>query len=223
MRPSRISLRVRLVVALTGIALIVLVLSGVATYALVRRSLQQHSLQDMRNRSADLAAIVRSKDFATRPVQRFRIGLRATDMQAVVVAPDGSLVDRPSYQLPAELRPSDIQPGALLAGNEVSGRRGDTVFLALPTTTQALGGTLVVIATDRVDMTVLLDARPLIFIAGLLLLAAVALLSIWLARRLTRPIRVIERAAAQLATGDLSARAVVPPATDGELAAPRAP
>ncbi len=39
-RPSRMSLRVRLVVALTGIALVVLLLSGVATYALVRRSLQ---------------------------------------------------------------------------------------------------------------------------------------------------------------------------------------
>jgi signal transduction histidine kinase len=218
-RPSRVSLRVRLVVALTGIALIVLVLSGVATYALVRRSLQQHSLQDMRNRSADLAAIVKSKDFATRPAQRFRIGLRAADMQAVLVGPDGRLVDRPNYRLPAPLHPSDIQPGALLAGEEVSGRRGDTVFLALPTTNRVLGGTLVVIATDRVDTTVLHDALPLMVAAGLLVLTVVALLSVWLAQRLTRPIHVIERAAAQLATGDLSARADVPPTTDGELAA----
>jgi signal transduction histidine kinase len=213
------SLRVRLVVALTGIALVVLVLSGVATYALVRRSLQQHSLEDMRDRSADLAAIVKSKDFATRPAQRFRIGLRAADMQAVLVAPNGTLVDRPNYQLPAALHPSDIQPSALLAGQEVSGRRGDTVFLALPTTTSILGGTLVVIATDRVDTTVLHDALPLMIVAGLLVLAVVALLSIWLAQRLTRPIHVIERAAAQLATGDLSARADVPPTTDGELVA----
>ncbi len=101
----------------------------------------------------------------------------------------------------------------------MSGRRGDTVFLALPTTTRVLGGTLVVIATDRVDMTVLHDALPLMVVAGLLVLAVVALLSIWLANRLTRPIHAIERAAAQLATGDLSARADVPPTTDGELAA----
>ena len=56
-------------------------------------------------------------------------------------------------------------------------------------------------------------------VVGLLVLAVVALLSIWLANRLTRPIHVIERAAAQLATGDLSARADVPPTTDGELVA----
>src|SRR5882724_9363932 len=118
-------------------------------------------------------------------------------MQAIVVAPDGTLVNRPSYQLPAALHPADIQTTALLAGEEVSGRRGATVFLALPTTTHLLGGTLVVIATDRVDMTVLHDARPLMVVVGLLVLAVVALLSIWLANRLTRPIHLIERAAAQ--------------------------
>ena len=50
----------------------------------------------------------------------------------------------------------------------------------------------------------------------LLLAAGVA---VWLARRLTRPIREIERAAAQLASGDLSGRADVPPGTDADLAA----
>ncbi len=218
-RPSRISLRVRLVVALTGVALVVLLLSGVATYALVRRSLQQHSVENMRSRSSDLAAIVKTNDFATRPVQRFRIGLRAADMQAVLVTPAAVVEDLPNYQLPATLHASDIQPSALLAGEEVSGRSGNTVFLALPTTTRVRGSMLVVIATDRVDLTVLHDALPWMAVAGLLVLVGVALLSTWLARRLTRPIRVIERAAAQLATGDLSARADVPPTTDGELVA----
>jgi two-component system sensor histidine kinase BaeS len=219
MRTARVSLRTRLVVALTGVALVVLLLSGLATYVLVRRSLQHHALSDMRARSSDLAALVQSSDFAARPAQKFRIGLRAADMQAVFITPDGSVASRAQFALPSVLRAGDIDPPALLTGQEVSGRRGDTVFLAIPTTTRVRGATLVVVATDHVDMTVLRDALPLMVAAGLVLLAAVALLSVWLARRLTRPIRVIERAAAQLATGDLSARADVPATTDDELAA----
>ncbi len=220
MNRARISLRTRLVIAFTGVALVVLLLSGVATYGLVRRSLQQHALSDMRDRSSDLAAIVKSNDFTARPAQRFRIGLRAANMQAVLVTPAGQVATGlANYELPSALRPADIDPVALLAGEEVSGRRGSTVFLAIPTATRVRNTTLVVVATDRVDLTVLHDALPLMLLAGFLVLALVAFFSIWLARRLTRPIHVIERAAAQLATGDLSARAEVPPATDGELAA----
>ena len=219
MRRARISLRTRLVAAFTGVALVVLLLSGVATYELVRRSLQQRALADMRARSSDLAALVRSNDFAARPAQRFRIGLRAANMQAVLVTPSGAVPDLPNYQLPASLSAADIQPTALLANQEVSGRRGDTVFLAIPTATRVRQSMLVVVATERVDMTVLHDALPLMLLAGLTVLVGVGLLSIWLARRLTRPIRAIERTAAQLATGDLSARAHVSPSTDDELAA----
>jgi signal transduction histidine kinase len=219
LRRAHISLRTRLVVALTAIALVVLVLSGAATYTLVRRSLQQHALDDMRARSSDLAAVVKAGDFTTRPAQRFRIGLRAEDMQAVLITPAGAIVDLPKYQLPSTLRSSDIEPAALLANQEVSGRRGNTVFLAIPTSTRVRQSLLVVVATDQVEMTVLHDALPLMLLAGLVVLVGVALLSIWLARRLTRPIRSIEQAAAQLATGDLSARATVSPTTDVELAA----
>jgi two-component system, OmpR family, sensor kinase len=219
LRRARTSLRTRLIVAFTGVALVVLLLSGLATYGLVRRSLQQRALEDMRSRSADVAALVKSNDFAARPAQRFRIGLRAADMQAVLVTPAGAVLDLPNYQLPPALRGADIEPAALLSNNEVSGRSGNTVFLAIPTATRVRGNVLVVVATARVDLTVLHDALPLMLLAGLIVLLAVALLSMWLASRLTRPISTIERAAAQLATGDLSARADVPPTTDDELAA----
>jgi signal transduction histidine kinase len=219
LRRARISLRTRLIVAFTGVALVVLLLSGLATYGLVRRSLQQHALDNLRARSADLAALVKSSDFAARPAQKFRIGLRAADMQAVLVSPAGVVLDLPAYQLPAGLRGADIEPSALIANEEVSGRHGNIVFLAIPATTRVRGNVLVVVATDRVDLTVLHDAFPLMLLAGLIVLIGVALLSIWLANRLTRPISAIERAAAQLATGDLSARADVPPTADGELVA----
>jgi signal transduction histidine kinase len=218
MRPAHISLGTRLAIAFTGVALVVLLLSGLASYGLVRRSLQQHALESMRARSADLAAIVKSNDFTVRPAQKFRIGLRAADMQAVLVTPAGTVAQLPNYQLPPELRPADIDIPALLANEEVSGRSGNTVFLAIPTATRIGGRVLVVIATDRVDLTVLHDALPLMALAGGVVLVGVALLSVAVARRLTRPIHVIERAAHQLATGDLSARADVPRGTDDELA-----
>ncbi|MDQ1385386.1 MAG: two-component system, OmpR family, sensor kinase, partial [Actinomycetota bacterium] len=216
---TRVSLRTRLVAAFTGVALVVLVLSGLATFGLVRRSLQQRALSDMRARSADLAAAVKSTDFTSRPAQKFRIGLRAADMQAVLISPAGDVVDYPNYQLPPSLRAADIQPSALLADQEVSGRRGETVFLAIPTSTRVGRRLLVVIATERVDMTVLRNALPLMLAAGVIVLIGVGLLSVWLARRLTRPIRTIEHAAAQLATGDLTARAELPLHTDEELTA----
>jgi two-component system sensor histidine kinase BaeS len=218
-RRKHTSLRTRLGVALVATALVVLVLSGLATYVLVRRSLQQRALDELRARSSDLAAVIQSNDFAARPVQRLRIGLRATDMQAVLITPGGTIARLPSYQLPSPLHVSDVAPNALLANQEVSGRRGDTVFLAIPTGTRVRQNLLVVVATDRVDMSVLHDAFPLMLLAGTVVLLGVALLSVWLARRLTRPIGAIERTARQLATGDLSARAEIPPATDDELAA----
>jgi two-component system OmpR family sensor kinase len=203
------------VAAFVLVALVVLALSGAATYLLVRRSLQQRALDDMRARAADLTTVIQSGDFQARPVQRFRIGVRLLDMHTVLVGPNGTIS---GGDLPAPLQATDIDPAALLAGNEVSGRRGNTVFLALPTGRNVRRQSVMVVATDTVDLTVLHRAVPLMIAIGFIVLGGVVLLSIWLARRLTRPIREIERAAGQLATGDLSARADIPPSADDELA-----
>jgi two-component system sensor histidine kinase BaeS len=208
------SLRTRLVAAFVLVALVVLALSGAATYLLVRRSLQQRALDDMRARTSDLAAAVQAAKLQSGVKQRFRIGVRLLDLQPVLVGPGGAVL---GGNLPSPLRPSDIDPAALLAGNEVSGRRGNTVFLALPTGRNVGRASLIVVATDTVDLTVLHRAVPLMIAIGVVVLGGVVLLSIWLARRLTRPLREIERAAGQLATGDLSARADIPPSADDEL------
>ena len=208
------SLRTRLVAAFVLVALVVLALSGAATYLLVRRSLQQRALDDMRARTSDLAAAVQSAKLQSGVKQRFRIGVRLLDLQPVLVGPGGAVL---GGNLPSPLQPSDIDPAALLAGEEVSGRRGNTVFLALPTGRNVGRASLIVVATDTVDLTVLHRALPLMIVIGVAVLGSVVLLSIWLARRLTRPLREIERAAGQLATGDLSARADIPPSADDEL------
>jgi signal transduction histidine kinase len=229
----RLSLRTRLVAAFVLVALTVLTLSGLATYGLVRRSLQENALSNLRARSADLSAVVTGlgdTDASTsgtiaqrlaRLRRQVRLGLRFSDMRVVAVSPDGSVHAAGAAEtltLPPPLTSGDLDGRALLAGDEVSGRKGNTVYLAQPT--QRIGRqTLAVVATDTVDTKALRRATPLLIAAALVVLAIAILVSIWLARRLTRPINEIERAASQLASGDLSARADVPETTDDELAA----
>jgi two-component system sensor histidine kinase BaeS len=235
MRRRSRSLRARLLVALVLVAAGVLLVAGTATYALVRRSIEDTALDDLRDRSDALAAglaelritpddptTVRNELRAS--LTRLRGAMSLTDVRVVVVADDGRLAaPRPPrlaelLALPDGLTPDDVDPARLLAGDEVSGRDGDLVFLARPVGRSALG-TSVVVATDEIDTSVLSRAQPLLLAAVLGVLAGAALVSVWLARRLTRPIASVRDAARVLARGDLAARATVPPGTDEELVA----
>jgi hypothetical protein len=113
------------------------------------------------------------------------------------------------FALPAGVTASDLDADQLLAGEEVSGRHGNTVFLAIPA--RSVGRQrLVVIATDQVETKVLSRATPLLLLAGSR--AAPGRRRRDLVRpALDPPIRELERAAGQLAAGDLSGRADLPP------------
>jgi two-component system OmpR family sensor kinase len=211
----------RLVVAMLLVALVVLALSYAATYALVRRSLQDNALTNLRERATELRSIAQDTSVADLPRRRLQLALRLTDIRLVGVRPNGEVVaTRTSGAgLQAPLAASDIHTERLLTGEQVSGRRGSTVYLAVPTDSFVGRARVVVVATDAVDTSVLRESFPLLVPAGLVVLALAAAVAAWLARRLTRPIHEIERAAQQLATGDLSARAAVARSTDDELAA----
>ncbi len=226
------SLRSRVVAAIVFVAVVVLGLSYATTYVLVRRELQQNALDNMRSRASELRPLVARLSSGSADTgilgsrlralrTSLRAGLRITGMSAVLVGPDGTVLEFGTgsvFVLPPPLSPSDLDPAALLAGAEVSGRHGNTVFLALPA--RALPRReLVVIATDTVDTKVLSRATPLLLLAGAAVLLLAVAVAFWLARRLTRPIREIERAAGELARGDLSGRVDIPPGTDNELAA----
>jgi two-component system, OmpR family, sensor kinase len=220
--PTRVSLRTRVGVAMVLVALGALVLSYVATYGLVRRSLQHNALTNLERRAEALRDISADPNVARLPRQRRKLALQLTDIQVVQIRRDGSLAepDLAGSVLPAPLEASDLDGARLLSGEQVSGRRGSTVFLAVPTQAGTrLGGRTVVIATDDVDMSVLRKLFPLLLFAGCVVLGLAFLVAAWFARRLTRPIAAIERTAHQLAAGDLSARTHLPPSTDDELAA----
>ena len=217
------SLGTRLVIAMVLLSFVVLALSYVATYVLVRRELQENALTNLESRTSELRPIVASLAGASprtgTRLADLRAGLRITDLRAVLVGPDGRVRDAGSgtFALPDSLDGTNLDTDRLRAGEDASGRAGNTVYLAIPA--RYVGrNRLVVIATDRVDTKVLSRSTPWLLAAGVAVLLIAAAVAIWLARRLTRPIREIERAAQQLAAGDLSGRAQVPPGTDVDLA-----
>ena len=202
-RRRRRTLTVRLVAAIVAVAAVVLGLSYATSYVLVRRELQQNALANLRSRTAELRPLVAT--FAVDSGLRgsgllaglaglktdLRVGLRITDMSAVLVSPAGTVNNigtRPVFSLPPSLQPSDLDPQQLLDGQDVSGRRGNTVFLALPARTVGVRRQLlVVVATDRVETTVLSDALPLLLVAGLLMLLFAIVVAVALAAKVDPP------------------------------------
>jgi two-component system sensor histidine kinase BaeS len=227
-------LRTRLVASILLVALGVLGISYAATFVLVRRSLEQNALDNLKSRADDFrttadALITNDALAAGRPLQKLaglraqlKTTLRLTDVRALYVDGAGNVTSpgpAEMFQMPPKISAADLLPRALLQNQLVTGRRGNTVFLAEPVRPVANGKTLVVVATDSVATKVLARALPLMFLVGVIVLGAAFAVALWLERRLTRPIRAIEGAAARIATGDLGARADVPPTTDDELAA----
>jgi two-component system sensor histidine kinase BaeS len=150
-----------------------------------------------------------------------RASLKITDLTAVLIAPNGAVntIGTASvFALPTGIVASDLHSDVLYGARPVSGRHGNTVFLAIPA--RLIGRQrVVVIATAQVETKVLSRATPLLLLAGVMVLLLAVGVAIWFARRLTRPIRELERAAGQLAAGDLSGRADIPPGTDADLVA----
>jgi two-component system sensor histidine kinase BaeS len=161
--------------------------------------------------------------------------LRLANARLVFVARDGRLLeasdlgtlapvlvggDERLLELPDPLEPDDVDATALAAGETVDGRVGSTVFVARPVTVlEGRGrarGVLVLTQDARTDPVG--RAGPRFLVAALLALAASAGISVWLARRMTEPLRRVQATAASLAAGDLSARVVLPAGAADELA-----
>jgi two-component system sensor histidine kinase BaeS len=100
-----------------------------------------------------------------------------------------------------------------------SGGRAQIVWVAQPIQTAA-GETVVVVATRRVGVFAVGRLGGILILAAAVAALAAVALSVWLVRRLTRPLEAMERTARAIAAGDLDAR-VGPPgaAVDDELAA----
>ena len=104
-------------------------------------------------------------------------------------------------------------------GQTVTGRRGRVAFLAEPLNPLAAQTPLpVLVLTEPVQTDLPSRAVPAFLLAAAGALLACIALSVWLARRLIRPLAEVESTARVLASGDLSARVALGDRTEDEIA-----
>jgi signal transduction histidine kinase len=228
--------------AMVAIAFGVLVLAALGAAALGRQSASDAAVRDVRDRAPALAssierlaAQIRSQPVtavAARRVQRELVNvLAASGTSTFTINEDGTVTqgtvgllggrDSASastlLDLPKDLRLRDLDLVALVGGKRESGVHGDRAYVATPL--EPVGGsTPVVVVTQAVERRPLGRAGGYLVLTGALALVAAALVSAYLARRMTRPIAAMEGAANQIAAGDLTARVDTSGMRDDELA-----
>lgn len=233
-------LRTRVLVALVAFAVGALLLTGVGTLALARRASTDQAVRDLQAEAETLAGTVegirrqllltRPNAAVTRDVAFRRLldtSLDIAQASLVTVARDGTVTDgvaglddgagggEPSF--PPGVDVADLDVEALAAGETQDGRRGDVVFVAHPLS-RGLAGTPVIVLAREIESSAARRAAPLfLFVSGVAVVLAVVV-SYFLARRLTRPLRAMQATAGRIAAGDLSARVDLGPHPDDELA-----
>jgi signal transduction histidine kinase len=273
----RRTLRGRLLIAMAAIAIGVLVVSGVTTVALARRSAEDAAISQLedhapgvRDQLLALSRAIRrerttgvvvpglnrllssvlnvsggtivtvnadgtiSEGFAglavegetdtgtgattstTLPAARTRLGARLR--QRAQQNRQGAVVTPPTVsQLPAGLTLDDLDATALANGEEQSGSINGLAYVALPIASTKQG-TPVLVLTQKVDSAAVKRARGFFVIGGVLALVVAAIVSYFVARRLTRPLQAMGATAGEIAAGDLSARVDLGKHPDDELA-----
>ena len=237
------SLRQRLVLSLVGLSVGSVLLAGGITVLAARPATRSAALSDLTRGLSALAEADRDGELPRLPVARLENQLLADQVAVVAVLPDGTLaragsavpragaaarllerfrarVDRTGgglTTLPDGVRPGALDPAGLADGQVQSGSQGTIVWVAQPLTATP-DGRLVVIATRRLGVFAVGRLGGILLVAAVVAAAAAGALSLWLVRRLTRPLQAMERTARAIAAGDFEARVSLPDADD-ELAA----
>jgi len=234
-------LRTRLLVALMAVAFGVLVVAAAGAAILVRQTAADSAIADLRTRAPEVADRVdaigveirsRPNPMVTARLQRSLVGLLgATGTSLFGINPDGSVTrgigplfgragapDAATLlDLPADLRVRDLDLVGLLAGVTQAGVQGDRAYVAVAL--EPVGEvTPVVVVSGAVERRPLGRAGTYLLVTGGFALVVAGLVSVSLARRLTRPIGALRTAANAIAAGDLSARVDPAGIADDELA-----
>jgi two-component system sensor histidine kinase BaeS len=239
----RRTLRTRLVLAMAGIAVGVLAITAVTTDGLARRSAANTAQQQLEDKAPQVAAQLEALGLRLRARQQRGTNARAlsrlivstlriADGGVVTVTPNGEVTDgviglsnvvfaqpknAPLLQLPDGLSVGDLDTKALLAGERQTGRGDGIVFVAQPLTSSA-SGTPVLLLTQEIDQNATRQARGFFLIAALLAVGIAIVVAVFLARRLTRPLKAMGETARSITSGDLAARVDLGRHPDDELA-----
>ncbi|HEU5307474.1 MAG TPA: HAMP domain-containing sensor histidine kinase, partial [Acidimicrobiia bacterium] len=236
-------LRTRLVVAMMAIALGVLLLTAAVTAGLARRSEVSNARHDVQDRAEVVgpefdtlidqlpeARTAAETAGGRRQLRRIRVllntTLRASNGAIVAIDADGQVHEGlavllggtgNSPTLPSGVSADDLDTERLVAGTTQQGRDGGTVFVARPLT--AVNGTTPVVVLSQE-----INERPFggnglaVLGAAAISLGIAALVAMYLARRMTRPLAAMETTARSIASGDLAARVDTTDVHDDELA-----
>jgi signal transduction histidine kinase len=224
------------------VSLAVLVVASLGAAALARETAADSAVRDLERRApaiarsvGELGRQIRAQSVTAEAARRLQTTLvnllAASGTSTFTINADGSvtrgaggLLGRPAanpstslLDLPRDLRLRELDLVALVAGREESGVEGDRAYVALPLA-PVNGTTPVVVVTGQVEQRLLGRAGPFLVITGALALGAAALVSAFLARRMTLPLAAIEAAATRIANGDLSVRVDTSRLRDDELA-----
>jgi signal transduction histidine kinase len=238
-RPRR-RLRTRLLVAMVAIAFGVLVLAVVGAGAITRSTANAAAVRNLQKEAPGVAAEIDTlgrqfrRNRATSPNAAVTLCrgiagvLRISGTSVVVVTANGtveegvapllgsSCANHVDVQLPRDLQPSDLNVDQLIVGQRQSGVVNSTAFVAVPLPT--VGAiTPVVVLTQGVETQPLGRAGGYFLVTGAVALIVAALVSAYLARRLTKPIAAMRDTAQRIAGGDLSARVGLQGGPDDEL------
>jgi two-component system sensor histidine kinase BaeS len=218
----------RITTAIISTLVITLVLVGIGTFIAARLTNRADTIAQLEQQATrtsqllqGLAVVAPVDNPATQTrAQAIREqlveALNLTGVGDIVIGPAGRFIG----DLPAGVRASDLDLAALGAGEIQSGQRGNTLWAA--------AGRNETLRNRQVEVVTVLTRQQERFFGPtfrwFLVSAAISLVigiavSVYLGRRLGRPVLAAATTTQRIATGDLGARLAVPPAaSDDELA-----
>ena len=239
-RPTR-RLRTRLLIAMVAIAFGVLVVAALGAAGLARDTASDSAIKDLEQEAPDVAKELSTLGERLRQsVARGQTGdvvcrliagvLRISGGSVVVVGPDGDIEEglggllgsscvAPGSipELPRNLTVDDLNGQRLRESHVQTGVEGSSAFIAqpLPLVNERVP---VLVLTQQVETRPLGRAGPFLLGTGAFALIVAAVVSAFLARRLTRPIAAMQHTAGRIAGGDLAARVGAVSGPNDELA-----
>jgi two-component system sensor histidine kinase BaeS len=211
--------RRRLTVAIIALVVATVAVTSVGSYVLIRRATVSTSTRELAGEAQAISTTFADRSDLTATAFRRELAVVTSagnfnSVQFVLVSPDGT-VEQP---LKAGLTAGEIDPGALLAGSQVTGHTSSLLaYSAVPTRLQATtDGTPVLVVTRQIRNPV--DGIRYFGVVGLIAVVVAALVAAALARRFTRPVEEAVDTTRRVASGDLEARMPVRPHEDPEFA-----
>ena len=204
-------MRRRLTIAIVGMSVATLLLTGVGTIALASIGSRADDEQDLREQVEAFSELFGELTFAPagddtagilRRLQRVAESISVDGVGLLVVPRNTEL--GPVGELPAGVELEDLDLDALRAGETISERDGDLIWAARGVTNRQGVPALLLLAEE--PDSIVLPAFPWFLLAGGATILIGGLLSVRLSGALTKPVIATEAVTSRLAQGELDAR-----------------